>query len=271
MRLYRYEKPACSRIDVLNRNEIWMSLPSAFNDPLDCQLKIIDKTDTSTFKLQRLKKAAIALYEDYFQDNRETAWLLTEEIVTAIREWAEGFDNASNPPHFLTLIQNRINGFGVQCFSELFDNPLMWSHYADAHRGFCIEYDLNVLDLAFGNCSQFAMSPTIYTSWLPKFDLNEVLFSPKEVTHKLYATKSAYWAYEREQRLIYFGDSPSGADKGQFVKLPNGLKITSIIIGQNASADVREKLSTVAKTLKVALEQMSTDERSYSLVKHSLK
>ena len=33
----------------------------------------------------------------------------------------------------------------ITCFSETPDNMLMWSHYANAHQGFCVEYDFNNL------------------------------------------------------------------------------------------------------------------------------
>ncbi len=32
---------------------------------------------------------------------------------------------------------------GVICFSSNYDNILMWSHYANNHKGICIEFDLN--------------------------------------------------------------------------------------------------------------------------------
>jgi hypothetical protein len=34
---------------------------------------------------------------------------------------------------------------GVLSLSARFDSPLMWSHYADQHRGVCVEYDVSEL------------------------------------------------------------------------------------------------------------------------------
>ena len=38
--------------------------------------------------------------------------------------------------------RNKINLYerGVCCFSEKKDDILMWSHYADGHKGFCLEF-----------------------------------------------------------------------------------------------------------------------------------
>lgn len=33
----------------------------------------------------------------------------------------------------------------ISCFSERKDSLLMWSHYANSHKGFCVEYDLKLL------------------------------------------------------------------------------------------------------------------------------
>lgn len=30
---------------------------------------------------------------------------------------------------------------GIACFSAKVDDLLMWSHYADGHRGFCLEFE----------------------------------------------------------------------------------------------------------------------------------
>lgn len=39
------------------------------------------------------------------------------------------------------LIINGTKEFGICCFSETNNNIHMWSHYADSHKGICIEYD----------------------------------------------------------------------------------------------------------------------------------
>ena len=31
----------------------------------------------------------------------------------------------------------------VFCFSKTFQNPLMWGHYGNSHKGFCVGYDYN--------------------------------------------------------------------------------------------------------------------------------
>lgn len=40
------------------------------------------------------------------------------------------------------------NLFWIGCLAEDYKNRLMWSHYADSHKGFCVEYDFSLSDLA---------------------------------------------------------------------------------------------------------------------------
>lgn len=37
------------------------------------------------------------------------------------------------------MLDKMLQKFGVISFSEVNDNILMWSHYADQHHGFCLE------------------------------------------------------------------------------------------------------------------------------------
>lgn len=266
MKLYRFERADQFRIDTLKRNEIWMARPESFNDPLDCRLKINDKTEFSTFDEEKIKLAAKCLYESY--DLSQGAWLINEEILESIESWTSNDDLSpalTGKPYFLTLIEKRILNFGVQCFSETgYTNPLMWAHYAQNYQGFCIEYEYEAWSLVSKNNGNFSMSPAIYTSNLPEFNLMEILFSPREVTEKLYATKSEYWSYEKEHRLVYFPCESKNGLQGESVPLPEGLKVTKIIAGLK-SAEIKPELVSAAGTLGVPIVQLSLSDSSYDL------
>ena len=56
----------------------------------------------------------------------------------------------------------------IACFTESNDNSAMWGHYADSHRGFCIEYDFQKILTACSekcadvqHCTSLMMSPAI--------------------------------------------------------------------------------------------------------------
>ena len=55
-------------------------------------------------------------------------------------------------------------GLKVCSFTEVNDSIIMWSHYGDQHRGFCIEYDFALP--APGNLSSRLLFPVNYSSAL---------------------------------------------------------------------------------------------------------
>lgn len=63
----------------------------------------------------------------------------TDNLRTAIDS---AFEMATDG---LNEIYDRIDRhFGITCFSKKSDIALMWSHYADKHKGFVKEYDLQI-------------------------------------------------------------------------------------------------------------------------------
>jgi Protein of unknown function (DUF2971) len=85
---------------------------------------------------------------------------------------------------------------GILCLSECNDSLLMWSHYADVHRGVCIEYSTSK-DRLFG-CSVDRVS---YASVYPKMSLADT--PDLGWVRKYLSTKSDHWEYEKEWRIFY--------------------------------------------------------------------
>lgn len=94
----------------------------------------------------------------------------------------------------------------VLCFSQIRDSILMWSHYADSHKGVCLGFERNSdPDNGLGNYG--VCIPVVYRS-----DNSLQSFRPLELDHKatskILTTKSLAWSYEHEWRLISKPDSP---------------------------------------------------------------
>lgn len=261
MLLYRYEKIEQTRIKTLQEEKIWMSLPDEFNDPFEFRYKLETIRAANTIPIENYMAAARALHQGV--DKGLYDYIFTDEIFSEIDKWARHYDH-SPTPKFLNSIQERIRtAFGISCFSEKFDDPLMWAHYADCHTGFCIEYDYSPKKLN-GN---YGMLPVTYTTQRPIYYLNEIVFCAEEIAKKLYSTKSAHWSHEKEYRLINYTFNNEENRKGGSFKLPNGLKIKSIISGLKTSSENIKTLKEVANKIDVNFEQITNDEISYYLKK----
>jgi hypothetical protein len=97
-----------------------------------------------------------------------------------------------------TWIEAANKSTGVLCLSEIADSLLMWSHYADRHRGIVIEFDA---DQATFNCRRGPKDEF--------YHLRQVVYSearPSTLDHHdgttVLLTKAPDWAYEREWRIF---------------------------------------------------------------------
>ncbi|NIU01942.1 MAG: DUF2971 domain-containing protein, partial [Nitrosopumilaceae archaeon] len=81
---------------------------------------------------------------------------------------------------------------GVLSLSAKNDNILMWAHYADYHKGFCIEFKRSQAN-ALG-----ATKPVHYVKEYPFLSYFDDL--PGNIVKKMILTKAEDWSYEAEWR-----------------------------------------------------------------------
>lgn len=104
-------------------------------------------------------------------------------------------------------VYNFINKKAVICFCENNNNMLMWSHYADSHKGICVGYDFSKFDNLFKSKEiKLKRLQNVNYTHTNNIDIN-VLNNPNDSDfwaelNKLFYTKSTDWAYENEWRVI---------------------------------------------------------------------
>ncbi len=146
----------------------------------------------------------------------------------------------------------------VCCFSKNMNEILMWSHYADNHRGVCIEYEITDEEVIKGRLIEVK-----YNNELSIFDKIERMpsghLSLNTTTNgKFLITKFKNWSYEEELRTYIISDEPTSNGKEQ----PFLGNITTIYFGKNASIDdialVKHNTSHL-KPLKLAKVDLNTE------------
>lgn len=78
---------------------------------------------------------------------------------------------------------------GIICFSTTWNNPLLWGHYADKHKGIALGFDI----------PRIRLHKVEYETGLSKITLSKC--SDKNYIKKLSLTKFEDWDYENEYRL----------------------------------------------------------------------
>jgi len=218
----RYKFMSLNHLGALSAGQIYISDPEKFNDPYDLKIEIENLTDRSPFDNEVVLREAFA---KLFVGNPEISnfWYYDEEFIATLQEWIDGH------AHYRLVIdgfKRRSKEFGVSCFSQDWDVPLLWSHYADSHRGICVEYQVHPMKMSYNpEDLHFGQHYVRYTTELPTLCLSEILFSPHQVLSSLLATKHADWSYEKEWRLVHY------TAKGKMVSAPKTMEISAIIVG----------------------------------------
>ncbi len=102
------------------------------------------------------------------------------------------------------------NGDKEKALEEL----LMWSHYADEHRGYCIKYKLSkhfIKQKENDSFEHMFLKPIIYRKDKDKVDISEMTTINTDLA---FATKHESWEYENEVRLIVYNPNKEDAFYG---------------------------------------------------------
>lgn len=218
----------------------------------------------NTSDIENAKKAFTIIDEpstDLLQKSSELANLFGKEISE------DDINNVYNKiDEMIKGLYIRLSKIlGISCFSVTSDNILMWSHYANKHRGICIEYDFSLLE-QLENINAFLL-PVIYSTERPllpvdKLDLENGQATQESVMRIMpdliiaILTKSEFWGYENEWRFIAL------AEPKQPVKLPI---ISRIFTGANITEDDYNKVVSAIGNRKIPITKYSLKRDKYEL------
>lgn len=142
-------------------------------------------------------------------------------------------------------------------------NVLMWSHYADSHKGFCVRYEFD------GGI----FSPTLHPQkdkllFIDKMRYSETIDIGKEPSIRMaLLEKSNFWEYEKEMRLVSF--DCSGKDEDFPVIECKGM-VKAIYLGVKCSDANRRLIEKAIGDKNIPLYQMSVDEEKLTRFKKTL-
>ncbi len=171
--VYHYSSYETSIDKILLKQSLQFSDPTVFNDPFDCNenlLKINHNPKIVNDAISSLKgKASRAQRRD---------------IERKIK----------NPVNQASILKLEREKFKISCFSEISNEVLMWSHYADKHSGICVGFNFpHKYD------EKFILCPVKYLNEMVPLEGNTDVL--RTILYWL-TTKSGRWAYEKEIRAI---------------------------------------------------------------------
>ncbi len=169
---------------IFKDSRIYFCHRAQFNDPFDCHYRCIFKGTA-----EEKKRFLINLYNKMHpisHRNDRRLWV-TENI--------KKFNDKKNMQSIIDKVDDTISKIGIYCLTYDNKNILMWSHYANNHTGYCIEFSDDYDDMYFSDAFDVE-----YSEEYPV--LNFTKDSDEERFKKTILTKSIHWDYEKECRKI---------------------------------------------------------------------
>ncbi|WP_115462136.1 DUF2971 domain-containing protein [Winogradskyella aurantiaca] len=214
---YKYSTINNNLKDSIANGRLWYNTSSNFNDPFDCRA-YLNFGSTEKECRKNFDKFNRAFNNDLPEINKKVWNHLLKK------------PNDFNLMNSYSAANNIEKSIGVTCFSENYNNTLMWSHYADSHKGLVLEFkkDIN------GSLSR-KMLPVNYFENYPIINVSDYTEEQMiSIVYQVICAKGIDWEYENEWRAI----TANGSGLEEFDKS----ELSGVIFGLNTEENHKKEI-----------------------------
>jgi len=210
--IFRFSQ-ATLPIDYLRKlfvdGKLYHPRPSQFNDPFECRPNF--RWPETAEEIKGIRNHLIKVAMRNGKSRKEAEYFIIKSMAK------EDFVEDA----IYGAVSSALGEIRICSFTSSKDNLLFWAHYADSHRGFCVEYNSSILPIS---CA-FKVD---YSNKYP-----EVTYPvPNDVRGlKPVLIKSSEWAYEGEFRTIFVpeaGQQPANDGTARFL---SGNELINVYFG----------------------------------------
>jgi hypothetical protein len=232
MTVYKYVTP--ERVDVLRNGRVRFTQAAALNDPFEAHPCFTELRKWFEDRSRRLVKSVESRF------NAHSIVTGSIMIPKTVRDGVAKFqrDLAEEYP-MLSLTRKR-------------NNLLMWSHYADSHRGFVIGFNSD--NPFFHREKPRTMTPLDEVRYsnkrpvMPPFEGS----NPENVHEIVFLTKSEDWTYEEELRMFAKPEAANTVERDNrgfnvyLFDLPQEI-LVQVIFGFLMPPNVKDEIAAIVK------------------------
>lgn len=272
-KLFRYRNCSEMSVEAFENDKVYALTADMFNDPYDMLLRFDIEAVKNMFNSLLSNESFYRLKDVLGKGNTLPDIVkqnFDQENISQIKNIVLSITNDSEIDSFVSNRRNEVMDMvdlyfpllatfvnkrtaTISCFSETIKSVTMWSHYADYHKGFVLEYDLRpTLSNGIPNVGIYPViyddkryDGTQYILWEFLRMLGVKLPNPDTLSYiKCALHKSSQWEYEKEWRLI---DSNLRDNIISENITWVSLKPTAIYYGTNISSDNKNILHSIAQ------------------------
>jgi len=278
--IYKYRSVCQNHLSNLQNGTVHLSPPETYNDPYDCWLTLPDGLMAKLVEKMAVDELVTRLSLESFvsqgeindaRKSREPIGAIIALIPEAIGGPVHAQSYSARATEWAKSVVSAIEAWRgmmeLSSFSSINNSLLMWGHYSENHKGFCIEYDLEGLkpDHPFRK----DLYPVVYSDQI--FDLApyaHALTGPERgdskdvypllcVIHKFIG-----WEYEKEWRVVKVtGVKTSGRDLS--APTPSRIFLGSRF---DTSAPAGKELLAICEKKRIQLYQMRLAKDKFELL-----
>lgn len=233
--LYKYRNDSENTAKVISDKQVWLSTAENLNDPLECRTgKIPEEWRRKTIRQMEQGQIMGLIARPPKFTPPETLFSLTprqtkqwlnklkklshERRIRAVHSLMNDHGlHPTDPKKIFKRLEEQLASVGIFSMSEDANNELMWSHYADSHKGIAFGFSRTSSNL-LGNTEHTI--PVTYSNEKPTFETgfkqvvtmktggkglmeSEARFAFDDpVFRASISTKTCSWSYEKEWRYV---------------------------------------------------------------------
>ena len=236
--LYKYLPCNEGTFRMITEGTLKFTKPTEFNDPFDYRPHIIDDSVrnhpfTLIETVYMYLNHADGIGNINLSDRNQWDSIVNEAVTFMDSQMKTGGLGE----------KSRLKNTGICCFSRTALNILMWSHYADNHKGIVAEFE-------FHDDSKWPLYRVNYSNKKPSISP----YASDEEAYEAFLTKHSGWKYEAEERLIEItGHQTYPVDKTEkqiirkYRENGTGVRLTNIILGLDISLADKTKIQSLTE------------------------
>jgi len=275
MILYKYLPPA--RIVGFQDCLIRFTQYGDFNDPFELNPHIDKLAEENEIRALVGRNFVELIEEEYSKNPIISAFISKEDFINLALTQEESVKNSvvGLEKHFVKLLpamlQTTANSLlGALSLSEVCDHELMWSHYAEEHKGFVVGFESSH---SFFNQQKSSSDELRHLRKIEYRDRPPVINLMNTNATELFFVKSKKWDYESEWRMVLpLSDATKVVEKNPYAihlfKFP-AESVKKIIIGARTSDNNRSvirSLITEKELSHIELYGAHLDSSSYGII-----